>query len=186
MSSLEIIGFVFGVICVWLNTKENIWGWPTGLLSVGVYVFIFYDAKYYADMGLQAVFFVSGIYGWYQWSVHRGNLNKLAISSLSVRWVLPCFLAVLFFAVTLGYILDNYTDGALPYFDASTTAVSLLAQFMLARKIIQNWLLWIAVDVVYIGMYLYKDLYLTALLYLIYFGLAIYGYYLWKKTLQVA
>lgn len=181
----EILGILTGLVCVWFNSKQNIWGWPTGILSVAFYAVVFYDVKLYADMGLQVVFFFLSVYGWYEWLYGGKNKHELVITLLPTRLVGWLLLIGILSAALLGYLLDTYTDASLPYMDASTTVTSMIAQWMLARKYLENWLVWIAVDIVYVGMFLYKNLHLslTAGLYAVYLVLATMGYLSWKKAM---
>jgi nicotinamide mononucleotide transporter len=184
MSTIEIIATISGLACVILTIRQNIWCWPTGLLMVALYIVIFYQAKLYSDMGLQVVYVVLQIYGWYAW-LHGGPKN----SKLPVRAMGPTSLAVwcLIGAVltaALGYTMQRFTDASLPYWDATTTVLSLIAQFLMARKIMESWLLWITVDVLAIGIYAVKDLHLTAGLYAVFLVLATLGYFAWKNDLK--
>jgi len=181
MNYLEIFGFGTGLVCVYFNTKQNVWGWPVAMVSVLVYAYIFYQSKLYADMGLQVFFFVLCGYGLYEW-LAKDSSNQ----SLKATWS-SLFLNSLAAASTLSltgliyFILTRYTDSDLPFLDALTTAMSIVAQFLLARKKIENWLYWIMADVIYVGIYFYKGLLLTSALYFIYIFLAMYGLWEWLK-----
>ena len=178
----EILAAVTGIISVYLSTRENIWSWPTALVNVTLYFIVFLEAKLYADMGLQVVYFALSVYGWYEWLYGGENRTELHVSratrALGVR------LALIGIAATavLGTVLARFTDAALPYLDSATTSTSLIAQWMMTRKIVENWAVWVAVDVVYVGMFLYKSLYLTAGLYAVFFVLAVMGYREWKRS----
>jgi nicotinamide mononucleotide transporter len=181
----ELVGVLFGIVSVWLIARENVWGWPTGLVNVGLFVLVFHEAKLYADMGLQLFYVALCAYGWYAWL--RGGPGH---TSLRVRRASLARLAVLgavgaVAAVALGTTLHRHTDASLPYVDSATTAYSLVAQWMQTRKWLENWLVWIVVDVVYVGMYVYKQLYLTAGLYTIFLGLAVMGLRHWRRSLVV-
>ena len=179
---LEIFAVVFGIVSVYLSTREHIWSWPTALVNVSLYFIVFLEAKLYADMGLQVVYFALSLYGWYEWLYGGEQRTELHVSritrSLGVR------LAVIGVgsAVLLGTLLARFTDAALPYLDSLTTSTSLVAQWMMTRKILENWAVWVAVDVVYIGMFISKQLYLTAGLYAVFFVLAVMGFRQWKKS----
>ena len=173
---------VFGIVSVFLSTRENIWSWPTAIINVTLYFLVFYGAKLYADMGLQAVYFVLSIYGWYEWKYGGNNHTELNVTRTSPRFLASAAFVAIVFAAILGTILSRVTDAALPYLDSATTATSLVAQFMMTRKILQNWVIWAAVDVVYVGMFIYKQLYLTAGLYAVFFVLAVLGYRQWKRS----
>ena len=179
----EILAVIFGIASVYLSTREHIWSWPTGIVNVSLYFVVFLEAKLYADMGLQVVYLILSVYGWYEWLYGGENRTELHVSrvtrSLGVR------LAVMGIAgaALLGTALARFTDAALPYLDSATTTTSLVAQWMMTRKILENWVVWMVVDVVYIGMFIFKHLYLTAGLYAVFLVLAASGYVQWKRSL---
>ena len=172
----EVLAVVFGIASVYLSTRENIWSWPTALVNVALYFVVFFEAKLYADMGLQVVYFVLSLYGWYEWLYGGENRTELAVSRVPRR-LLPLLVVIaVAIAALLGTIAHRYTNASWPYLDASLTAVSLVAQWMMTRKLLENWALWIAVDLVYVPLLAYKGLYAFALLYLVFLGLAIAGH----------
>jgi nicotinamide mononucleotide transporter len=179
----EILAVVFGIVSVYLSTREHIWSWPTALVNVSLYFVVFFEAKLYADMGLQVVYFALSLYGWYEWLYGGENRTELHVSrttrTLGVRLVLVGVAS----AALLGTVLARFTDAALPYLDSATTSTSLVAQWMMTRKILENWAVWAIVDVVYVGMFIYKRLYLTAGLYTVFFVLAVMGFIQWKRSL---
>ena len=179
----EILAVVFGIVSVYLSTREHIWSWPTALVNVSLYFVVFFEAKLYADMGLQVVYFALSLYGWYEWLYGGENRTELHVSrttrTLGVRLVLIGIAS----AALLGTMLARFTDAALPYLDSATTSTSLVAQWMMTRKILENWAVWAVVDVVYVGMFIYKRLYLTAGLYTVFFVLAVMGFIQWKRSL---
>ena len=183
MNLIELIGVVTGIACVWLAAKQNIWTWPLGLVSVGMYVLVFYDARLYADMGLNVFYFVTSMYGWYVWLYGGKNNTERKVGRVSRKELVVLLGLGLVFSVSLGYFLDNYTDADLSYTDSATTAVSLIGYWMMAKKQLENWIVWLVVDVVYVGVYTYKDLYLTSFLYFVFLLLSIKGYLDWKKEL---
>ncbi|WP_395810198.1 nicotinamide riboside transporter PnuC [Daejeonella sp.] len=180
-SLLEISGVISGILCVYLAAKNNIWNWPLAIISVLIYTFIFFEEKLYADAGLQIYFLFTNIYGWYFWTKKSTEYNKTPVSFASKKLIFLSILSIFLFAFLLGTFLFKSTDAAFPYIDSFCTACSLVAQLFLARKIIENWLIWIFVDIIYIGVYLIKDLHLTAGMYAIYVLIAIMGYINWKK-----
>lgn len=180
----EIAGVIFGIIAVWLTTRQNVWCWPTGLVNVGLFIIVFYQARLYADMGLQVVYVLLCLYGWYEW-LHGGqNASPLQVSKASGAALGGGFIAGVAFLALLGTLLRKTTNADLPYLDSSLTSFSLVAQFYQTRKWIENWILWIAVDVIYVGMYIYKRLYPTAGLYAVFLILATIGYVEWRKSLE--
>ncbi|MBD1398287.1 nicotinamide mononucleotide transporter [Pontibacter sp. JH31] len=184
MSLIEVIGVITGIAGVWLAARQHIWTWPVSIVSVTAYVFVFLDARLYADMGLSVFYIISSVYGWYEWLYGGKGHTERQVTKVSQRelWVLIALVVV--FTGGLGYFLDNYTDADLSYTDSATTAVSLMAYWMMARKRLENWLVWLVVDVVYVGVYLYKELYLTAFLYFVFLILATVGYLDWKRDLE--
>ena len=184
MNSIEIVAAAFGVVSVFLSVRQNIWSWPTAIVNVGLYIFVFYGSKLYADTGLQVVYVVLNAYGWYHWLYGGKNRTELPVTRTSARlWLLLVALGAAGTAV-LGTFLTQKTDAALPYVDSLTTSTSLVAQWMMTRKLLENWLIWVAVDVVYIGMYIYKSLYVTAVLYFIFLVLSAMGFVQWRRSLK--
>lgn len=180
--ALEWLGVFTGILCVWLAAKNNIYTWPIAIISVVVYMFIFFESKLYADAGLQVYFLIMNIYGWYYWSKSRDNREtSRPIVTVGQKEILLSVIGIIVFSFLLGQLLYKNTDASFPYLDSFCTACSLVAQIFLARKIIQNWLIWIFVDIIYVGMYISKDLYATAIMYTLYVYIASVGYLDWKK-----
>ena len=182
MSPIEIAAALFGLLSVYYTLREHVWCWPTGLVNVVLYVVVFFEAKLYADTLLQVVYIALQIYGWYEW-LHGGPAKtELRISRCSSGTLV--FLLLLSAAGTLGmgYGFDHFTDAALPYWDSAITVLSLIAQWLVAKKRLENWLFWIVVDVLGIGVYLVKGLYPTGILYGIYLVMAVMGYRAWWHT----
>ena len=179
-SWLEVAAVISGLLCVYLAAKNIIWNWPLAIISVSLSILIFRDEHLFADMGLQFYFFVVNIYGWYYWSRKPVTESKTPVTRITRKEILLAVPAVLIFTFILGSLL-KYTTASYPYIDSFCTACSLVAQVFLARKVVENWLIWIFVDIIYVGVYLFKDLQLTALMYAIYVIIAIVGYMDWKK-----
>lgn len=185
MSAWEIAGALFGFVGVYLTVRENIWCWPIGLVNVALYIVVFWQAKLYADMGLQVVYVGLCVYGWWAW-LHGGAGDAGLHVKRSPRWaLLTAALGGLAATWALGTFLYQRTDAALPWWDAGTTSFSLAAQWLQTRKWLENWLLWIAVDAIYVGMYVFKHLYLTAGLYALFLALAVAGWRAWRPSLAV-
>ncbi len=187
MSFLEIFATVFTLTCVWLTVKRSVWCWPAGIIGVSAYFFVFYESKLYADMGLQVIFLAQSIYGWYFW-VHgkTEDVDEVPIRTLSTRERVLAAMAIVSMVLTIGFLTSRFTDTDVAYLDASVASVSLVANFLLARKILDNWPLWIAVDVVYVGLFFYKELYLTSALYVVFFFMATAGWLQWRKEWRLA
>jgi nicotinamide mononucleotide transporter len=183
---IELLGAIFGLLYIILSIKQNIWCWPVGLITSALYIYVFFVTKFYADMGLQVYYLVVSIYGWYFW-MYGGKSKKqddLKISKAGFRMSAYLALATVVLFGMIAFILVKFTDSEIPYWDAFTTAGSFVATWMLARKIIEHWLLWIIVDAVSLGLYIYKGLYATVILFAVYTVLAITGYIAWKKELK--
>ena len=181
--TLELIAAIAGVICVYLQTRENIWAWPFGLLSVSILVYVFFQHRLYSDMILHFIYIGLNGYGWWYWTHNLSGEAKTPIKSLTNKRVAQWVLVVLVGTFIWGYGMTNYTDADLAYVDAFTTVGSLCAQFLLAKKIIQNWIFWIVVDVIAVNVYMYKELYFTAGMFLVFLLLCMKGFRDWRKTL---
>jgi len=181
---IEIIGTVAGLIFLYLEIKQNKWLWPVGLLTSVMYIYVFFVAKLYADMSLQFYYVFISIYGWIIWSYGSNQSKKeLPVTHLSRKLFLILFGVSMAIYVFISYVLVNFTDGSVPYWDAFTTALSIVATWMLARKILEQWLVWVVVNAVSLGLYIYKGLYPTSILFFFYTVLAIIGYLQWKKDM---
>lgn len=182
MSTLEWIAAVAGALSVYLSARENIWSWPTGILNVGLYIIVFRRTGLYSDMGLQVVYLVLSIYGWYEWLYGGKDRTQLAVSRASLReWAITIPVAVVFWLALARYTA-TLPGVALPSVDAGLTTLSLVAQWMLTRKILENWALWIVADIAYVPMYLYKKLPVTAALYALFLVLAAMGLRSWWRS----
>lgn len=177
---LETSGVITGILCVYLAAKNRIWSWPFAIISVIIYIFIFWNSKLYADMGLQVYFLIMNFYGWYFWSQRNEN-EKTPVSSITAREVIFSIIGIIGFTVGLGFFLYKGTDASFPFLDSFCTACSIVAQVFLARKVMENWLIWIFVDVIYVGVYMVKDLHLTAGMYALYIYIAAMGYIEWRR-----
>lgn len=184
-NKIEITGAILGTLYIIFSIKQNVLTWPTGLLTSVLYVIVFFQAKFYADMGLQVYYVVISIYGWYYWlKVPEKEDNKRApVKKTSPRLWIKLAVATFVICIAILFILLNFTDSDVPYMDSVTTAFSIVATWMLARKYIEHWLIWIFVDLFSAGLYVYKNLWATAVLFIIYTVMAAIGYYQWKKDL---
>lgn len=184
MDPLELTAVAFGVVSVWLSTRQHIASWPTALVNTALYLVIFQRAQIYANSGLQGVYFALSCYGWYEWKYGGASRTGLVVTAVSRRLALWLAALIVALTVVLGLTLSRYTDAALPWLDSATTAASLVAQWMMTRKLLQNWLLWIVLNVVYIAMYYSQGLKLTAGLYVAFLVLAVLGYREWSRSLR--
>lgn len=179
---LELISFVLAVITVALNIRQNHWAWLFAIISSAAYGVVFYGARLYGDMGLQAVFVVVSIWGWYQW-LHGGEgRQQLRVTSLDGAGWMRSILAWLVGFAVLSTFLAKFTNTDVPHIDGFLTAGSLVGQVLLSRKKVQNWHVWIAVDVLYVGLYMFKGLMLTAVLYALFCVMAVVGLRAWRKA----
>ncbi len=183
----EIIATILGLLFLFLEIKENEWMWFIGLITSAMYIYVFFDAKLYADMSLQVYYVVISIYGWIMWTKtkhEQSMVQQLEITHLSKNLGFVLFLTTGVIYVVIAYILVNFTDGSVPYWDAFTTALGIVATWMLAKKIIEQWWVWVIANAVSCGMYIYKGLYPTSFLFLVYTVLAVVGYYQWKRSMK--
>lgn len=178
---LEWIGTITGFLCVYLAAKQHILNWPISVISVLTYAYIFYHSKLYGDAVLQLYFLSTAIYGWYYWSKKIREDDKPIVSFTNLE-MLFTLIIIAILTVLLGTFLKKMTDSDVPYADGFCTAVSFVAQFLMTRKVLQNWLLWIFVDICYIPLYFHKGLLLTAILYFVFAIIAWTGYKDWKVT----
>ena len=182
MSPLEISATIFGLWSVIAYVRESVWAWPSGLINVLLFILLFWNAKLYGDTGLQVVYVVLQFYGWWMWLRGGADHKTLQITKTSPKlWlILTAFLAVTY--VPMGFLLARFTDTDVPWWDSAPTITSLIAQWMISKKKLENWWIWIVTDLIYIPLYCYKQLYLTAALYTVFLLLCILGVRTWTKT----
>jgi nicotinamide mononucleotide transporter len=182
-TALEIIAVLFGLLSVWFARKENILVYPTGIISVLIYVYICFFAKLYADMGINFFYFLMSVYGWYMWTRKNSRNKVLPISASTKGEHLFSLIAFAGFFLVLFYILKNYTDSDVPMWDSLTTSIFIIAMYLMARKKLENWTYWIAGNIISIPLYFYKGLVFTSFQFTIFLILAILGYMEWRKKL---
>lgn len=183
MNYLELVAVVLTLLAVFLTARQVIWCWPLAMVSVTLYAVVFFQAKLYADMGLQALYFGLAIYGWWAWlrgGEDHGELH-VTLASNGTRVVLVVIGAVA--GVLLGLTLSRHTDASLPFMDSVLTSFSIVGQWMQTRKLLEAWLVWLGVDVFYVGMFIFKGLYPTAALYAVFLILAVMGFLSWRRTM---
>ena len=180
---LEWVAVVTGFFCVWLAARESLWNFPIAIVSCGLYILVYYQSALYSDCILQVFFIALSFYGWYEWLYGGARRTELTVSRTRPQeWVWLTVGAVVFTA-GFGYYLQHYTNDTIPYLDSLTTAISLGAQYLMMRKRLENWWLWIGVDALYVPILWYKQLYPTSGLYAVYLVLAVYGYVEWRKAM---
>lgn len=182
-SCAELFGFVCGVLSVYLATRENIWNWPFGVLNAGFYIVVFGRAGLYSDTGLQVVYFVLSFYGWWHWLYGGTERAPVLVARTSLRLATVLLLIALGAWFVLFTITSRIPGAKLPLLDAALVALSLVAQWMMTRKLLENWALWAALDTVYVGLFIARGLRLTAVLYVVFLVLAIFGHFEWKRSL---
>jgi nicotinamide mononucleotide transporter len=177
---LELISFVLAVITVLLNIRQVHWAWLFAIVSSAAYGLVFFDARLYGDAGLQLVFIAASVWGWYQW-LGGARHERLVVTRLTRPQLAMAAAGWLAGFVLLAYFLKTFTDTDVPHADGFLTAGSLLGQLLLSRKKLENWHVWLIVDVLYVGLYVYKGLMLTALLYAVFCVLAVIGLRAWSN-----
>lgn len=182
MTWVELIAAVFSALGVWLTAKRRAWCWPVGLVSVLIYAWVFVHARLYSDALLQLAFAGMIVYGWNRWLHHLGNDGRVEVAPLPRRQAVNHLLLGTFGALVLGAGMHFFTNAALPWLDAALTAFSLVAQWWQARRHVATWWLWIIVDVIYVGVYVYKHLLITAVLYAGFIALAVIGLHGWQRA----
>lgn len=181
---IEVIGAILGFIYIFFSIKKSLWLWPLGLLASIFYIFVYLFSKLYAEMALQMYYVVVSIYGWLHW-IFAKNVNKeeLPVSKLNLKNLFIYTFASIIIELVIYLILKNFTDSPIPFWDSLVTTLSIIGTWMLAKKILENWIIWIVADALCIVIYIYKDLYPTAVLFLVYTFMAVIGYKNWKKAL---
>jgi nicotinamide mononucleotide transporter len=182
-SYLELSATIFGFIYIYFSIRGDIKLWVFGLLSSGLFTWVFFKSKVYADMGIQIYYVFISIYGWVHWYFYRDQRKEeIPVKNLNLKQWLFAVVATGLIFILIGVFLDNVTDSDIPYWDAFTTSAGIVATWMLARKILEQWLIWIIVDFVSVFLYLYKDLYFASVLSVVYTILAIIGFFEWRKV----
>lgn len=183
MRTWEVIAAIFGIVAVYCNARQSVLGWPIGLINVGLYTWLFWVGKLYALMGLQVFFAIISIYGWYQWLRGGQQQTGRVVTKTPVALGAMLIVAALVGSGGLGWYLDRYTQDAQPYLDAGVSVVSLAGQWMMARKYLETWLVWIGVNIVSVPLFLFRGEYPTAVQYSVFLGLAVNGLVQWRRAL---
>jgi nicotinamide mononucleotide transporter len=183
---LETWAVISGALCVWLTVRQNVWCWPTAILSAAIYVPVLYRVSLYPDMDLQVAYVILSLYGWYHWLWPQGKRQELPVTRVSLREAVLLAVACAVAAPLTGFLFARYTQSALPWWDSLIMVTSLIAQWMMTRKLLENWHLWIVTDIILIGIYGYQGLYPTASLYVAYTVLAVSGLLEWRRSMATA
>jgi nicotinamide mononucleotide transporter len=182
---MELVSFILAMTTVWLTIRQNHWAWLFTMISSLTYAAVFFHSRLYGDMGLQFVFVVAAAWGWYQW-LYGGNIDEgLRVSRLPPAGLLVCCAGWLLGFALLALFLRAFTNTDVPAADGFLTAGSLLGTLLLSRKKIENWKVWIVVDLLYVGLYAYKQLWLTAVLYALFVYMALCGLRAWRQDLDL-
>lgn len=182
MSPLEVIAFVLGVANVTLVVRRSLWNYPFGLAMVSLYGVIFLGARLYSDAILQIFFFMVQLYGWLNWARSKSDEGEVVVVRLAAAERMAWLAGIAIATALWGWAMHRFTDAAFPWWDASVAMLSVAAQILMSRRAIENWVLWIAVDLDAIGLYAVKDLWLTALLYTIFLALSVWGLIDWRAA----
>ena len=182
MSPLEIISVIISVIGVTLTIQRNMWCWLFNFLAFCLYAWLFYEFKLYGETILQCFFMVMNFYGFYHWMKGKQESHEIRIEPIAPKLVILQMSMAAVGGLLFGLSLHYFTDAALPMLDSQLAAFSLLATYWTSRKHIATWVLWVFVDIIYVGMFLFKDLYLTAALYAALVGLAAFGWWQWTQV----
>ncbi|HEU0098737.1 MAG TPA: nicotinamide riboside transporter PnuC [Allosphingosinicella sp.] len=182
MSAIEAVAALLGLVNVWLVVRRSVWNYPFGIAMVALYARIFFEAKLYSDALLQLFFLVVQLYGWWNWTRSRAESGEVRVLRLGGRarlgWGASCAGATL----AWGALMHFHSDASYPWWDAAVAIPSVAAQILLSRRFVENWWLWILVDLLAVGLYAARDLWLTAGLYLVFLGLAAWGLAAWRRA----
>lgn len=186
MSVIEWVAAIITLWSIWLATREHIWYWPTGLVSLVLYTWVYFNAKLYGESLLQVICFFLMIYGWYEW-LHGGTQKtELAVTRTPQRAWFPLFAIGIAGSIAVSLLMRRFTDNASPWVDSSILVFSLVAQLMTARKWLENWTFWVVINAISIALYIKRGLFVTAALYVALLILAILGYRKWRRSLASA
>jgi nicotinamide mononucleotide transporter len=183
---IELLGAILGILYVVLSIRQNIFTWPTGLLTSLLYIVVFYKSALYAAMGLQVYYVFISIYGWYFWlkGKNTDNNSQAQVQNIKKQLLFKVAAVTILIYGFILFVLINFSDSDVPFMDSLTTSLSIMATWMLARKYIEHWIIWIFVDIVSSGLYIYKNLWPTVVLFAVYTVMAVIGYFEWKKDLK--
>ena len=185
MSGWEVLAVFLALAYVFLAVKERIECWYAALVSTAIYTFLFWDVSLLMESALQIYYVIMAIFGWHQWRQHNNQQEDLTIHCWPLELHIASIAGIIAISMISGYLLTNNTSAALPYIDSFTTWASVFTTFMVARKVLENWIYWIVIDTVSIYLYIDRGLYLTAILFILYVIIAIYGYSQWLQRYQL-
>lgn len=180
-SILQIVGTTLGLIYLWLEYKANIWVWVVSALMAINHGTLYLNSGIYADAAMQLYYLLAAIYGLVVWKRNSKDEKSGSIKHTPVRWILPLVAVYAVLHVVIYFVLTQFTDSSVPFLDSMSTALCVVATWMLSRKLVEQWLVWLVVDMISVGLYFYKGIPLTALLYTLYCVLAVAGYMRWRR-----
>jgi len=181
-SAIEWIAVITGILSVWFSLKENILVYPVGIISVLIYVYLAFNYKLYADMGVNAYYFLMSVYGWYHWTDTNGDRDQIPVSLNTTKDHLITLLLLLSSFAILASVLSFATDSDVPFWDAATTSFAIVGMWLMAQKKLESWIAWIITDLLSIPLYFHKGLVLTSFQFFLFTTLAIGGYFAWRAS----
>ena len=183
---LQIVGTLLGLLYLWLEYKANIWVWIVGAIMPMVHGLLYFHSGIYADAAMQLYYVAAGIYGLFVWlRGEKRSEKRVDIQHTPKKWIFSLVAVYVVLHISLYFLLTEFTDSRVPLFDSMSTALSIVAMWMLSRKLVEQWLVWLVVDMISVGLYLYKGLPITAMLYMLYCALAVAGYMRWRKQVVI-
>ena len=183
---LQIVGTLLGLLYLWLEYKANIWVWIVGAIMPMVHGMLYLQSGIYADAAMQLYYVAAGIYGLFVWlRGEKRSEKRVDIKKKKKKWIFSLVAVYVVLHISLYFLLTEFTDSRVPLFDSMSTALSIVAMWMLSRKLVEQWLVWLVVDMISVGLYLYKGIPITAMLYMLYCALAVAGYMRWRKQVLI-
>lgn len=183
---LQIVGTLLGLLYLWLEYKANIWVWIVGAIMPMVHGMLYLQSGIYADAAMQLYYVAAGIYGLFVWlRGEKRSEKRIDIQHTPKQWIFSLVAVYVVLHISLYFLLTEFTDSRVPLFDSMSTALSIVAMWMLSRKLVEQWLVWLVVDMISVGLYLYKGIPITAMLYMLYCALAVAGYMRWRKQVLI-
>lgn len=188
LTILDIIGTIIGLVYIWLEYKASIYLWIVGVIMPAIYIIVYYKAGLFADFGINIYYLIAAVYGWLVWQFGKkhgqDSDEELPVTHAKIKYILPCSVIVIALWLVIAWILIKFTNSNVPWLDSFVTALSVIGMWLLTRKYVEQWLVWIVVDILCCGLYIYKGIPFTAFLYGVYAIIAIFGYYKWKKMIK--
>ncbi len=175
---------VFAIIYLVLAVRENILCWYAAAISTVIFLYIFWDVRLYMESGLQVYYFAMAVFGWYQWRRASNGSNNLQVSMWSMRQHLIALALIALLTLLSGYLLNSGTDARLPFLDSFTTWASVVTTYMVARKVLENWIYWLLIDSVSIYLYIDRELYFTSMLFAVYIVIIFFGWFSWSRSYE--